>query len=206
MLTALLTFMAEDAVAYFTCGWGETFELPPPNDGYPTYLMVNEMSDDLPVYSWGPYVVHIFELMGRGYSMCTTMHADTVEEVIEQLEGEGVPREHLTRLTFVVPLAVTRRNGRVLRRVSEVGLLGAGEDGLTVRRIAAWDERHDAFSILEDADDRSELAARLGMQEDILDRELALRGEFLERLVSKGVASIRGVQKAVEEFRGEAEQ
>jgi flagellar protein FlaI len=203
VLTALLTFVTEDTVVYFTRGWGETFDLPPPSDDYPTYLMVNEMSDDLPVYSWGPYVVHIFELMGKGYSMCTTMHADTVDEVVEQLEGEGVPCEHVARLTFVVPLAVARRNGRVLRRVYEVGLLGAGEDGLSVRRIAAWDERHDTFSVLEDAEHKSELAARLAMAEDVLDRELARREAFLERLVADGVASIGRVQEAVEKFSGE---
>jgi flagellar protein FlaI len=200
VLTAMLTFITADTVVYFTRGWGETFDLPPPSDGYPTYVMVNEMSDDLPVYSWGPYVVHIFELMGKGYSMCTTMHADTVEEVVEQLEGEGVPREHLSRLTFVVPLAIARRDGGVLRRVYEVGLLGAGEDGLSVRRIAAWDEQHDAFSVLEEAEDKSELAARLGMDEDVFEQELARREAFLERLLADGVASIDGVQEAVEEF------
>jgi flagellar protein FlaI len=205
VLTALLTFVTADTVVYFTQGWGETFDLPLPDGDHPTYLMVNEMSDDLPVYSWGPYVVHIFELMGKGYSMCTTMHADTVEEVVEQLEGEGVPREQLAELTFVVPLAIARRGGRVLRRVGEVGLLGAGEGGLTVRRIAAWDERHDTFSVLEDAEDRSAVAERLGMDSDDLDRELARRQAFLERLLADGIDGIRSVQKAVEDFRGEVD-
>ena len=124
ILTALLAFASPDTVAYFTRGWGETFDLPPPNDGHPTYLMVNEISDHLPVYSWGPYVVRIFELLTEGYSLCSTVHADTIEGVIEQLVEEvGVPRAHLASLTFVVPLAVVHREGGTLRRVRDVGLL-----------------------------------------------------------------------------------
>ena len=57
ILTALLAFAKPEASVYFTQGWGETFRLPPiePDDP-PIYIMVNEMSDHLPVYSWGPYV------------------------------------------------------------------------------------------------------------------------------------------------------
>ena len=87
LLTALLSFLPEEASVYFTRGWGETFDLPPLQDGVPTYILVNEMSDHLPVYSWGPYVQRAFELVAQGYSLGTTMHADTVEEVLEQLEG-----------------------------------------------------------------------------------------------------------------------
>lgn len=205
ILTALLALARPDTVAYFTCGWGETFDLPPPNDGYSTYLMVNEISDHLPVYSWGPYVVHIFGLLAEGYSLCTTMHADTVEEVIEQLEEEvGVPREHLAQLTFVAPLAVEYRDGRTLHRVREVGLFGWGEGGLAVQRIAIWDERRDDFSVLEEAAERGALASRLGLEGDTLDREIARREAFFQRLLADGVGSISAVQQAVDAFRREA--
>ena len=212
VLTALLALAPPDTVAYFTRGWGETFDLPPPDESYPTYLMVNEMSDHLPVYSWGPYVIRVFELLTEDYSLCTTVHADTVEAVIEQLEEEvGVPREHLAQLTFVVPLALVQQEGRTLRRVRDVGLLGPsqggpgegghGERGLAVRRIATWDEQRDTFSILEDGDATAALAARLGMEEGALDEALATRETFLERLVADGVSSMEGVQQAVDAFR-----
>lgn len=202
ILTALLAFTRPETVAYFTRGWGETYELPPPSDDHATYLMINEMSDHLPVYSWGPYVVRAFELLTEGYSLCTTVHADTVEEVIEQLEVDlGVPREHLAELTFVIPLAIEHHNGGSLRRVLDVGLFGADDDGLTVRRIATWDSRSDAFSVLETTDERAALAGRLGIAVDLFDGELAQREEFLERLVAGGVNSIDAVQQAVAEFQ-----
>ena len=204
ILTALLAFARPDTVAYFTRGWGETFDLPPATDGYPTYLMVNEMSDHLPVYSWGPYVIRIFELLTEGYSLCTTLHADTIEEVIGQLGEEvGVSPEHLAQITFVVPLAVAQRDGRTLRRVRDVGLLGPGEGGLAVRRIASWDERQDSYSVLEDEAERAALAGRLGLERDALERGLACRETFLQRLLADGVDGIDAVQEAIAAFRRE---
>jgi hypothetical protein len=202
ILTALLAFAPPDTVAYFTRGWGETFELPPPSDEYPTYLMVNEMSDHLPVYSWGPYVIRTFELLGEGYSLCSTVHADTVEGVIDQLESDvGVPREHIARLTFVVPLAITHRDGAMVRRVLDVGLLGDGEGGLGVQRIASWDQRSDAFSVLDSKSERAAVAARLGIDQAAFDKELLRREAFLQKLLTDGRTGIDEVAEAIEGFR-----
>jgi len=202
VLTALLALAPPETVVYFTRGWGETFELPPPGDAHPTYLLVNEMSDHLPVYSWGPYALRAFELLTEGYSLATTVHADTVEDVIAQLERDvGVPREHLAHLTFVVPLAIARREGGTVRRVRDVGLLGPGDGGLAVSRIATWDERRDAFSVLEDLAQRAALAERLGLPAKDFDRELARREAFLAGLLASDLRSQSEVQHALEEFR-----
>jgi hypothetical protein len=202
ILTALLAFAPAEMRAYFTRGWGETFDLPPPDDDYPTYLMVNEMSDHLPVYSWGPYVARVFELLGEGYSLCTTMHADDVEGVIDQLQNDaGVPSEHLSRLTFVVPLAISRSSEGTRRRISVVELFDSGPRGYTVRNIASWDSHRDEFSVLDSVEQMEALAARLGLENAELTRELSRREKFLERLLSEGIGDIPDVEKAVEAFR-----
>jgi len=185
-------------VAYFTRGWGETFELPPPSEKHPTYIMVNEMSDHLPVYSWGPYVVRTFELLGDGYSLCTTVHAETVEGVLEQLEEDnGVPREHLAHLDFVVPLAIGHREGQTIRRVRDVGVIEP--DG--IERIARWDEKRDEFEVLQSNEERALLARRLGMNAGAFDKALADREAFLQKLLSDGVSDSELVHAAVEAFR-----
>jgi hypothetical protein len=202
LLTALLVFAPVETVAYFTRGWGETFDLPPPSDEYPTYLMVNEMSDHLPVYSWGPYVLKTFELLAEGYSLCTTVHADTVPAVIDQLEAEvGVPKAHLANLTFVVPIAVGHRDGHSIRRVRDVGVLGPGDGGLDVQTIASWNEKTDAFSVLANAGQRTAAARRIGLDDDEFDEALAVREAFLERLLADGVSEINDVQDAVDGYR-----
>lgn len=205
VLTALLAFTTPETLVYFTRGWGETFELPPPSDDYPTYLLVNEMSDHLPVYSWGPYIVRIFELLSEGYSLCTTMHADTVEGVVAQLEEDaGVAREHLAHLTFVVPLAIAHREGGTLRRVRDVGLFGPGDGAFAERRIATWDEKRDTFSVLDEPSQIAAFAERLGIDPGAVEGELARRASFLEGLLTGGVDGIESVQDAVNAFRARA--
>jgi hypothetical protein len=45
------------------------------------------------------------------------------------------------------------------------------------------------------------LAARLGLENAELTRELSRREKFLERLLSEGIGDIPDVEKAVEAFR-----
>lgn len=156
------------------------------------------MSDHLPVYSWGPYVVRTFELLGEGYSLCTTVHAETVEGVLEQLtEDNGVPREQLAQLTFVVPLVIGQRDGESIRRVRDVAVIEA--DG--VDRIATWDEKRDEFTVLDSPEQRMLLARRLRMDAAWFEQELSEREAFLQKLLADGVSEIELVQAAVEAFR-----
>ena len=207
ILTALFTFLPPETRAYFTRGWGETFDLPPLSDAAPTYILVNEISDDLPVYSWGPYVVRIFELLAEGYSLGSTMHADTVEETIEQLEEEGVPRRHLAHLTFIATLRLVYGGRRVLRRLDEVALLGPGSSGpddLSITPVSSWDAERDSFRLLEREGWAAALAQRLGLGEGELRQEMERRGRFLAGLVRDGVFTHEAVQHAVAEYQGGA--
>ncbi|MHB8376759.1 MAG: hypothetical protein ACYDEB_07355 [Dehalococcoidia bacterium] len=203
VLTALLAFARPDASVYFTRGWGETFALPPKNGDAPIYLLVNEISDHLPVYSWGPYVQRAFELMGEGYSLASTMHADTVEGVIEQLVEENDVEPRLVgHLAFVVPMFVGMAEGRRVRRVSEVAVLeplGPGYDRHTIARWRADDDRYEVLTTPAQID---AVARRLGMSHDEFLEELGRREGFLESLLDEGVTEMEDVQARVFAFGG----
>ena len=204
ILTALLAFARPDSAVYFTRGWGETFDLPPRAEGDPAiFLMVNEISDHLPVYSWGPYVQHCFELMSRGYSLLSTMHADTVDGVIEQLMDENdVPEKHIGHLAFVVPIFVGSHNGRRTRRVSEIAVLEPLGPGYDRHSIARWLPDSDTYDILTTPAELLAAARRLGMDEDELLQELHRREQFLRRLLDEDVTEMEQVQDRVFEFSG----
>jgi energy-coupling factor transporter ATP-binding protein EcfA2 len=204
LLTALLAFAPPEASVYFTRGWGETFDLPPRDAGTPTFLMINEISDHLPVYSWGPYVQRSFELMADGYSLLSTMHADTVEGVIEQLvEENDVPVSHIAHLAFVVPIFVgATPEGRRVRRVSEVAVLEPREGAYDRHTIAVWRRDDDTFAELCTPDEISAAARRLGLDTPDLLNAVEQRGRFLQELLDHDVMEMDDVQRRVFAFRG----
>jgi len=200
-LTALLAFAPRESLAYFTRGLGETFDLPPLNGSSPTYILVNEMTDHLAVYTWGHYARRTFELLAQGYALATTTHADTVAGVLDVLEKDlRIPRQQIAHLTFVATIYIGSRNGRTLRRMNEVAFLqpdGDSGDALHVSTISTWDSQGDSFRILESPEDVAAVAAWAGMPVEAFLAELARREEFLEGLPRQGVRDLRAVQEAV---------
>ena len=208
-LTALLAFAPRDSLAYFTRGLGETFDLPPLNGSSPTYILVNEMTDHLAVYTWGQYARRAFELVAQGYSLATTTHADTVAGVLDILEKDlRIPRPQIANLTFVATIYLGYGNGRALRRINEVAFLqpdGDSGEGLRLSTIAGWDPRQDSFRVLESPEQVAALAAWAGMTADAFLAELARREEFLQSLQRQGVRDLRAVQEAVFSYRHQPE-
>lgn len=207
-LTALLSLTPPETVAYFTRGIGERFNLPPQTDAHPTYILVNEMSDHLPVYTWDAYARRAFELMADGYSLATTLHADTVDQVLAILEEEiGVPPHRIAKLTFVVSLHLSygpagMRPAR--RRVSEVAFLEQdGEGGFARRDLARWHADADSFTVLETAGEQHAFARWCGLPAEALLREMDKREAFLARLMKDRTSSIRAVNAAIERFYAE---
>lgn len=205
ILTALLAFAHPDASVYFTRGWGEQFRLPSPNGAAPTYLLMNEISDHLPVYSWGPYVQRAFELMADGYSLASTMHADTVDGVVEQLTDEcDVPEHLIGHLALVAPIHVGASGGRRLRRISEVAVLeplGGSYDRCT---IAQWRPQDDEFDVLATPAQINAIARRLRMDDASFLESLGHRERFLDELLRDGADGIDDVQERILAFSGHA--
>ncbi len=206
ILTALLAFAPPDASVYFTRGWGETFRLPPRQDGDgPTYILINEISDHLPVYSWGPYVQRAFELMADGYALASTMHADTVDGVIAQLRDEcDVPERLLGNLALVVPLYVGASGGKRIRRVREVAVLEPLGPAYDRCSVARWRPDADAYDVLATPAEINAMARRLGMEEGEFIDALHRRETFLEALMGEGVVEIEEVQARVGAFSDDA--
>jgi hypothetical protein len=199
-LSALLAFTPPETLVYFTRGVDEPFALPALSDSHHTYILINELSDHIPVYTWDDNARRAFELLSMGYRLGSTMHADTVEGVLEQLGGDlAIPHEQIAKLTLIVPLHVGRF-GAPIRRVQEVALLQPNGAGLTVANLASWRQESDTFEVLADPAAAAAFAAWAGLSGRDLETELDRREGFLERLIKSGVASIPEVGAAIEAF------
>jgi hypothetical protein len=211
-LTALLSFTPPETAVYFTRGMGETFALPPRSDSYATYLLINEMSDHIPVYTWDANARRAFELLASGYSLATTMHDVSVEGVIRQLRDDlSIPLAQIAKLTFIIPMylgGLSSPSGgprmSSMRRIQEVAMLELDGEELCVNRIATWDLNGDAFTVLPESTQQEAFASWAGLSTEELTVELGRREAFLENLVAAGVRAIPEVNAAIEAFYEEA--
>jgi hypothetical protein len=200
-LSALLPFFPDDAVLYFTRGLGERFELPPLAE-HPVYLMVNEISDHLPVYSWGANVQRIFELMGEGYAMASTMHCDTTDEVIEQLRDDvGVEESLIGHLTFVLPIDVRWDKGVVRRRSLELALLGPTEGPPNKTLLGTWSEEEQAY-LPASEESLAAFATRFGGQPKAICAEMRRRAALLLELSESSVSGDE-VERAIARYEAQ---
>jgi hypothetical protein len=198
-LSALMSFTHPDTFVYFTQGEGEQFLLPPVAEAHHTYILVNEMSDHIPVYTWDDNARRVFELLAEGYRLGTTMHDETVSGVLGQLEGQlAIPRSHVSHLTFVVPMYIGRgTTGGIVRRVQEVSMLQPKGEGYKLVNCAEWDPASDTFSVLTDENAKRAFGAWAGLPIDDLESEIEERAAFLDDLISRGLREIPVVTGAI---------
>jgi len=200
-LSALLAFTKPDTAVYFTQGQGEQFLLPAVSDSYDTYILVNEMSDHIPVYTWDQNARRAFELLSDGYRLATTMHDHTAEGVLSQLERDlSIPKRHLANLTFVVPMFIGRDNGRIVRRIEELVYVEPKGDAYKLTRIAKWERDTDSFSMFADDNAKRAFAAWAKLSPEALDQQITERAGFLEALRHTGANSIPEVNTAIESY------
>jgi hypothetical protein len=210
-LSALVDFLPDETVGVFLRGWAQdsswTDEIGPDR----AYLLVNEMSDHLPIYVWGPNARDALRLAGSGYGMGATMHADSLDEALACLRDElRVTDTDLAGMTLYLQYSAYRTPAGMYRRVEEAWHLRTDETGsLAPVRLAALDGgRSPSLTgaqrlpvpptlpddggrshrrLVHDQDAYAVLAASVGLGADDLEREIAGRAAFLSALEERGL-------------------
>ncbi len=201
-LTAMLDFVPEEHWIYFPRGWYEAWEVT--NDtgieANETVIAINEWSDHLASYMWGPNIRRCFDLMDEGYTVLTAMHDDTVEGVLEQLRDDvGVPAHQLGHLTLVIILRLVRMGGRIHRRMATMHYLEPDGAGMPqILPAMCWDPIADTHAHMDVADS---LGPRLGMMAAECRAELDRRAAFLNGLAAEGIQHVGQVRQALATYR-----
>ena len=224
-LSALVDFLPEDTVGIFVRGWWERFEWIDEIEPGTGYLLINEMSDHLPIYVWGRAARGALMLAGKGWGMGATMHADSLPEALETLRSELAATDaDLAGMTIYLQYSAYETPAGMYRRVEEAWhlrldangalapvRLGALSGGRSPRMTGAQrlpsppmlmsdgGRANDEFE--HDAAAYATLAERLGLTPDALEAEIADRAAFLEGLRERGICDPPEVAEAVASFR-----
>ena len=223
-LSALVDFLPADTTGIFVRGWWEEYDWLDEIPAGTGYLLVNEMSDHLPIYVWGRAARGALMLAGKGWGLGATMHADSLPEALDALRGQlGATDADLAGLTSYLQYSAYATPAGMYRRVEEAWHLRLDADGqLAPVRLGATEgdrspsltgaQRLPSPPILPDDGGRSArpfvhdpaayavLATSLGLEPMAFEAELAARGTFLEDLAERGICDPPSVAQAVRAF------
>jgi hypothetical protein len=210
-LSALVDFLPDATVGVFLRGWAQDDSWTDEVGADRGFMLVNELSDHLPIYVWGPNGRTALRLAGSGYGIGGTMHADSLPEALDCLRAElGASDADLAGLTVYLQYSAYRTPAGMYRRVEEAWHLRTDETGsltpvrlaaleggrsprltgaqrLPVPPVLAGDGGRRARPLVHDAAAYSVLAASLGLSAADLELELQERAAFLGGLADRGI-------------------
>lgn len=223
-LSALVDFLPDDTVGVFLRGWGGDFTWADEVGADRGFLLVNEMSDHLPIYVWGRNAAGALRLAGSGYGFGGTMHADSVDEALATLRGElRATDADLAGLTIYIQYAAYATPAGMYRRAESAWHLHLDATGsLALVRLAAIEgERSPSLTgaqrdpvpptlpddggraarrLVHDDAGYAALAHSLDLTPDALEAELAERMAFLAELSHRGICDPSRVAVAVRAY------
>jgi hypothetical protein len=226
LLSALVDFLPEDTTGIFVRGWWEEYDWLDQVPAGTGYLLINEMSDHLPIYVWGRAARGALVLAGKGWGLGATMHADSLPEALESLRGSlGATDADLAGLTIYLQYSAYATPAGMYRRIEEAWHLrldGAGAlapvrlgaiDGERSPRLTGaqrlpsppmlpGDGGRSALPFIHDPAAYAVLGATLGLSAEELEAELAARSAFLEDLAARGVCDPSSVADAIRRQSG----
>ena len=226
-LSALVDFLPPGTTGVFLRGWGQDDRWVDEIGREAAYLLVNEMSDHLPIYVWGRNARGALMLAGKGYGLGATMHADSLSEALASLRGElGATDTDLAGLTIYLQFSAYRTPAGMYRRCEEAWHLRLDDDGslLPVRLTTIEGDRSPSMtgaqrlpappilatdggrahrSFVHDPEAYAMLATSLGLSADALEEELRHRSDFLADLARRGICDPVSVASALAEYPSE---
>ncbi|QUO47165.1 type II/IV secretion system ATPase subunit [Halorubrum ruber] len=168
----------------------------------PEYIVVGEVR--------GEEAITLFQAMNTGHTTFSTMHADSIETVINRLENEpiNVPRAMVQSLDMLSVQTLTRSDDERVRRAKTIGEIGGidqrtGE--LDYSSAFEWVPDSDTFR-RNDSSLLEEIADERGWSRAELLREVRRRERFIELLSALGIDDYRTFTALVNEYYADADR
>jgi flagellar protein FlaI len=153
----------------------------------PEYIVVGEVR--------GHEAVTLFQAMNTGHTTYSTMHADSVQTVINRLENEpiNVPRPMVASLDLLCVQVLTRHEDKRVRRIktlAEIEGIDQRTGELDYSNTFSWDADDDSF-VRRNSDLLDEIQDDRGWSQSELLGELRDRRRVLAHLWEEGVSDYR---------------
>jgi flagellar protein FlaI len=171
----------------------------------PEYLLVGEIRTEQNV------AFTFFQAIGTGHTAYTTIHAESVEGVLNRLENKplNVPPQMILELDIISIQKQTFMDGdRVRRNDGVTEILPGGDADESVRAIDIFsrDAEADTIKRVNNSQVLQDIADDRGWSGKELAEELRSRREFLQYLVDEDISSYHDVTSAIHMFGNDKEE
>src|SRR6056297_3030090 len=162
----------------------------------PEYIIVGEVR--------GEEAITLFQAMNTGHTTFSTMHADSVQTVINRLENEpiNVPRPMVTSLDILWVQVLGRTDDERVRRaktIAEIEGIDQRTGELDYSNTYSWNSTSDSFSE-NNSELLDEIREERGWSQSELLEELRNRRRFLKYLQEEDVTDYRRFTALVNEY------
>ncbi len=170
----------------------------------PEYLLVGEIRTEQNV------AFTFFQAIGTGHTAYTTIHAESVEGVLNRLENQplNVPTQMVLELDIISIQTQTFLDGDRVRRndgVTEILPSGDADDSIRAIDIFARDADEDVIQRVNNSQVLQDIADDRGWSGRELAEELRKRREFLQYLVDNDISDYEDVTSAIHMFGNDQE-
>ncbi|GCF07916.1 hypothetical protein [Dictyobacter arantiisoli] len=206
-LNALLQFLPENTALAYMSGMYENFSFTrlPDIDPASTYALCNEVSDHLPIYMWGRIARRYLMLPGQGYHIATSVHADTIDDVLYMYQHDlRLSPADMRRLGLIINIGLIGHTYPARRRWFSAHYIQPHidpdrPDAVLPVPLSLWNSADDSFEHA-DAPILSDLAGWIGMPEDEFHAALARRIACLDDLARGGGVDMQTMFEAISEL------
>lgn len=165
----------------------------------PEYILVGEIRTEENV------ALTFFQAMGTGHTAYTTVHAESVEGVLNRLENPplSVPMQMIQELDIISIQTQTFQDGSRVRRNQEVTELlppSQGVESVRASEIYRRDAERDLFQQVNDSEVLDDIAEARGWSSGELARELQKRERVLQYLLDKDISGYDEVTRVIHTF------
>ncbi|MBV8694295.1 MAG: hypothetical protein JO125_17030 [Chloroflexi bacterium] len=207
-LNALLQFLPEDSALAYMSGMYENFAFMRIPDINPatTYALCNEVSDHLPIYMWGRVARRYLALPSQGYHIATSVHADTVDDVINMYRHDlRLKAEDVRLLGLIINIGLVGDIYPPRRRWLTTHFIrpqADPEDPYTIVTLplSLWNQFDDTF-LHADSTILDELATLVGMTTQQFHTALKQRADCLQELSQGRGVGPQEMREAISDLR-----
>jgi len=163
----------------------------------PDYIIVGEVR--------GEEAYTLFQAMATGHLGMSTIHAESVEAVINRLESEpmNIPKPLIAMTNVMMVMARTEIQGKPARRTNtttEIVELDQKTKNVLANEVFRWNPKEDEFVFSGHSAILERQTRKLGIDEEDIRRELQRRKIVLEWMVHKGIRRYTDVANVIREY------